>query len=132
MKFSREELVLYRLQRAKEAFEDGEILAANGRWNSAANRLYYACFYIVSAYLAQKDIEATTHSGLKSAFNRELVLSGKVDRADGRLYNQLFGIRQEADYEDFFALGQEDIEPLVPKIKKLIADVEQILSEEQP
>jgi uncharacterized protein (UPF0332 family) len=130
MKYSKSELVAYRLLRAKEAFEDGEILAASGRWNSAANRLYYACFYIVSAYLANKDIEATTHSGLKSAFNKELVKAGKVDREDGKLYNKLFGIRQEADYEDFHSVEKEDIEPLIPKIKFLIEEIEQIISDE--
>ena len=93
MSYSKDELVKYRLNRAKEAFEDGEILAENERWNSAANRMYYACFYIVSAYLAKREIKATTHSGLKATFNRELVKTGKVDREDGKLFNKLFGIR---------------------------------------
>ncbi|HFA47792.1 MAG TPA: HEPN domain-containing protein [Bacteroidetes bacterium] len=101
MKYSKEELVKYRLSRAKEAFDDGKILASNERWNAAANRLYYACFYIVSAYLAKKEIRATTHTGLKTIFNKELVKSGKIDKEDGIVFNQLFGIRQEADYEDF-------------------------------
>lgn len=130
MSYSKEELVEYRLNRAKEAFEDGEILASKGRWNSAANRMYYACFYIVSAYLAKKEIRATTHSGLKTTFNKELVKTGKVDREDGRLFNKLFGIRQEADYEDFYSVEKGDIEPLIPKIKALIEEIERIIKEE--
>lgn len=130
MSYSREELVQYRLRRAKEVFEDGKILAENDRWNSAANRMYYACFYIVSAYLAKREIRATTHSGLKSTFNKELVKTGKVDREDGKLFNQLFAIRQEADYEDFHVIGREDIEPLIPKIRSLIEDIEKIIKDE--
>ena len=130
MSYSKEELVKYRLSRAKEAFEDGEILVSKERWNSAANRMYYACFYIVSAYLAKREIRATTHSGLKTTFNKELVKAGKVDKEDGKLFNKLFGLRQEADYEDFHSVEKEDIEPLIPKIKSLIAEIEEIINEE--
>jgi uncharacterized protein (UPF0332 family) len=131
MSYSIEELIKYRLNRANEAFEDGEILATKGRWNSAANRMYYACFYIISAYLAKKGIQATTHSGLKTTFNKELVKTGKVNREDGILFNNLFGLRQEADYEDFHSIGQENIEPLIPKIKFLIEEIEGIINSEE-
>ncbi len=131
MRYSKAELVKYRLSRAKEAFGDGEILASQERWNAAANRLYYACYYLVSAYFAKKEIRATTHSGLKVIFNRELVKSGKISREDGRLFNQLFGIRQEADYEDFQSIEAEDIKPLIPKVKSLIEDIEEIIEGEE-
>ncbi len=132
MKYSKEELVKYRLDRAKEVFEDGEILASNARWNSAANRMYYSCFYIVSAYLAKRGMKATTHSGLKTNFNKELVKTGKIDKEDGRLFNKLFGIRQEADYEDFTKIEEEDLKPLIPKIKALIGEIEKLIKEENP
>jgi len=83
MSYSKEELVQYRIQRAREAFADAEYLVNEERWNAAANRMYYACFYVVSAYLAFRDLNAVTHSGLKSAFNLELVKTGKIDREDG-------------------------------------------------
>lgn len=44
-------LVLYRMSRANEALEDARILAREERWNACVNRLYYACFYAVSALL---------------------------------------------------------------------------------
>ncbi len=130
MNYSKEELIKYRLERAKEVFEDGEVLASRERWNSAANRMYYACFYIVSAYLAKRELKATTHSGLKTNFNRELVKTGKVSQEDGKLFNKLFGIRQEADYEDFVEIEEEDLKPLIPKIKALIDEIEKIIKEE--
>lgn len=92
--------------------------------------MYYACFYIVSAYLAKKEIRATTHSGLKTTFNKKLVKTGKVAKEDGKLFNKLFGIRQEADYEDFYFVEKEDIAPLIPKIGALIVEIEHIINEE--
>jgi uncharacterized protein (UPF0332 family) len=47
---SNEELAKYCYSRAKETF-DVAILLANGyHWNTVANRLYYACYYLVSAF----------------------------------------------------------------------------------
>ena len=52
-------------------------------------RQYYSCFYVVSAYLAFKGLTAATHSGLKSAFNQELIKTARIDRSDGVLFNRL-------------------------------------------
>jgi len=81
--------------------------------------------------LTKKEIKATTHSGLKAAFNKELVKTGKINKEEGKLFNKLFGMRQEADYEDFFAIEEEDVAPLLPKIKNLIAEIEALITKEQ-
>jgi len=82
--------------------------------------------------LAKRGMKATTHSGLKTNFNKELVKTGKIDKEDGRLFNKLFGIRQEADYEDFTKIEEEDLKPLIPKIKALIGEIEKLIKEENP
>ncbi len=130
MSYSREELVLYRIQRAKESYEDAEYLVREERWNAAANRMYYSCFYVVSAYLAFKGLTAATHSGLKNAFNQELIKTARIDRSDGVLFNRLFAIRQQADYEDFADIHPEEIQPLLSKINDLIQDIEKLIIEE--
>ncbi|MBK6902083.1 MAG: HEPN domain-containing protein [Saprospirales bacterium] len=43
---------------ARESLQDAEYLLQEERWNGAANRMYYACFYVVSAYLAFKELTA--------------------------------------------------------------------------
>ena len=53
MNQSNKDLVQYRIQRARDTLEDARILADASRWNPCVNRLYYACFYAVSALLAQ-------------------------------------------------------------------------------
>ncbi len=39
-----EDLVKYRVSRAKETFEEALLLAEKNHWNAVANRLYYDCF----------------------------------------------------------------------------------------
>ena len=51
MKEAKDNLVRYRITKARETIEDARILANANRWNPCVNRLYYACFYAVSALL---------------------------------------------------------------------------------
>ena len=57
------DLVLYRMTRAEEALEDPRILARAERWNACVNRLYYACFYAVSALLVMDGLSFSKHAG---------------------------------------------------------------------
>jgi uncharacterized protein (UPF0332 family) len=59
-----------------------------------------------------------------------LIKTGKIDRSDGVLFNRLFAIRQQADYEDFANIKPEEIKPLLPKIDVLIRDIEELINEE--
>jgi uncharacterized protein (UPF0332 family) len=56
MKNTKEDYLNYRIDRAKETLGDALLLYENDRWNACINRLYYACFYIVSTLLLSKDI----------------------------------------------------------------------------
>ena len=48
-----ETLIHYRLERAQESLDDARLLAEANRWNACVNRLYYSCFYAVSALLVR-------------------------------------------------------------------------------
>lgn len=60
--------VTYRLGRSKDTFQDAKILAEVNSWNSCVNRLYYSCFYAVTALLISKGFEAKSHNGIKTIF----------------------------------------------------------------
>jgi uncharacterized protein (UPF0332 family) len=61
------DLVLYRMTRASETLEDARILANAGRWNACVNRLYYACFYAVSALLVRHGLSSSKHAGVPAS-----------------------------------------------------------------
>jgi uncharacterized protein (UPF0332 family) len=52
----RHEMVSYRVNRAQETLHEVQLLIDNELWTTAINRLYYACFYAVSALLLKHDI----------------------------------------------------------------------------
>ena len=65
-------LVSYRLERARESLAEARLLLEQGHTNTFVNRLYYACFYAISALLLARDLSPAKHSGLRRSFIRTL------------------------------------------------------------
>lgn len=114
------ELVSYRLSRADEALEDARVLAREKRWNACVNRLYYACFYAVSALLLCDGLSSSKHSGIRGLFNKQYVKTGQIPKDIARIYNDLFERRQEGDYMDFVNFQESQVLPWISKAEKLI------------
>ena len=128
MSDSKSDLVNYRLQRAYEALEDAHILAGACRWNTCVNRLYYACFYAVSALLIQQGLSSSKHTGVRSLFNRHYVKTGKVTKEIAQTYNDLFERRQESDYLDFIHFKESQASPWISKAEVFIKHIETIIN----
>lgn len=105
-----EELIRYRLSRAKETLEEARLLAENKHGNAAVNRLYYACFYAVLALLIRDGRYSSKHSGVRALFNIHFVKTGEVPKEMARIYNDLFERRQEGDYDDFIVFDAVDVQ----------------------
>ena len=105
------DLIGYRIARARETLEEAKVLADSGHWNACVNRLYYACFYAVSALLSKNDLSSSKHSGIRSFFNHNFVKSGIVSKETAVIYNSLFERRQEGDYEVFVKFNEIDVTP---------------------
>jgi uncharacterized protein (UPF0332 family) len=116
-----EDLVSYRVTRANDTLEDARILARESRWSACVNRLYYACFYAVSALLVTDGLSSSKHAGVRSLFNNHYVKSGKIPKEIARIYNDLFEKRQEGDYLDFVSFQESQVLPWVSKVEKFIA-----------
>lgn len=128
MSDSKSELINYRLQRAYEALEDARILAGASRWNTSVNRLYYACFYAVSALLIQHGLSSSKHTGIRSLFNRHYVKTGKVAKEMAQIYNDLFERRQESDYLDFIRFKESQVSPWISKAEAFVKHIGAIIN----
>jgi len=86
-------LIAYRMSRAHEAIEEAQILFDAGHINSYVNRLYYACFYAVSALLLRKGMSTSKHGYLRSLLHREFVREGFIPKELGKHFDLLFDSR---------------------------------------
>ena len=123
----KQDLVNYRLDKAKETFKEVAILVQNKLWNTAVNRLYYSCFYAIIALLVDKDIETLTHSGVRQMFGLHFIKTGIIDQDSGRFYTRIFDLRQTGDYDDFIDFDEQRVLELIEPANKLIAQIEAIL-----
>ena len=103
------------------------ILKKLGYWQTAANRLYYACYYAVSALLVQNGIEAQTHSGVINQFGLHFIRKGLLSADNGKFYKRLFELRQTGDYSDWINVDEEDLIPLIPKAQNFIKTIETLI-----
>jgi len=124
----REDLVKYRLERAKETLEDAQLLIKSKRWNSAINRLYYSAFYAVLALLLNENHKTTTHNGVKSVFSEHFIKTNTLSQEFGKGYSQLFTWRQKGDYADLFDFTEETVLPYNDVVNKFIIQIEEIIS----
>jgi uncharacterized protein len=125
-----QDLISYRLARANETMVDARILANAGRWNACVNRLYYACFYVVSALLARHGLSSSKHTGVRSLFNKHYVKTGKVPKDLARIYNDLFERRQEGDYIDFVRFQESQVLPWISEAEELIGHITSLVEKE--
>ncbi len=120
---TRDELVAYRVGRARETLDDARLLADQKRWLSCANRLYYACFYAVSALLLRHDLESSKHTGNRSLFNHRFVKTGEVSKELGKTFNDLYELRQESDYVDLLYLDEDQVRPRVAEAEVFVEEL---------
>ena len=106
----KQEYVKYRMSSAFNVYEAAKVLAENGFWNSAVNRLYYAVFYAFNALLVQNEIITNSHSGTRSQFSLHYIKTGKLDKKFGKLLTELYDWRQKGDYENIFDYNADSVQ----------------------
>lgn len=117
----RRQIVAYRIEKAERTFREAQGAIDSGFAETAANRLYYAAYYAVSALLIAHKHEASTHNGVIQIFGMAFLKPGVIDKKHGRTYNRLFSLRLTGDYEDSYVVDMEsEVLPLVEPAKELI------------
>jgi uncharacterized protein len=123
----KQDYISYRINNARETLEAAKLLANNKLWNSAINRLYYSCFYAISALLYKYGINSKSHTGLKHQFTLHFIKTGLIDKELGRVYVELFDWRQKGDYGDFYDFNEEATMILFEPVETLISAIENLI-----
>lgn len=121
-------LVAYRIKHAKDTFAEVRSITEYGFYNTAVNRLYYACYYAVSALLLKNNIPTQTHAGVKQMLGLHFVKNNLLHPEFARFYTQMFNYRISGDYDDFIMFDSEIIEEILPQAKLFIDEIEKLLN----
>lgn len=124
---TRNAIVAYRLENAYKTLAEIPILINHALWNTAVNRLYYACYYSVTALLISYGIETHTHSGARSMLSLHFTKTEKLSVELNKFYADLFENRQTGDYADFVSFDNETVEELHQQSSVFIEAIEKLI-----
>jgi len=121
-------LIAYRMKRAHEAIDEAKILFDAGHTNAYVNRLYYACFYAVSALLLTKNMSTSKHGYLRSLLHKEFVKTGLIPNEMGKHFDLLFNNRQKSDYADLVVFKAEEVGDWLVETRRFVSHIERLIS----
>jgi uncharacterized protein (UPF0332 family) len=108
------------LEKAEDSLASAELELNASHANFAVNRLYYACFYAVTALLLQDGKQFARHSAVKSEFGRTYIKPGRVDVKWNKFYQKLFDDRQEGDYIPTATFEASDVSTCIQRAREFI------------
>jgi uncharacterized protein (UPF0332 family) len=126
---ARKTLISLWLQKAHEAVESARLEFNEGHFSFAVNRLYYACFYAVTALLLKDGKQFTRHSAVKAEFGRSYIKSGKVELKWSSFYQKLFDDRQEGDYVPTTVFDPSDVAARLKETSEFLDVVRGLINE---
>lgn len=121
------EYIKYKQQKAAQSIKEAKLLIENELNDTAVSRLYYAAFYAVNALLAINGFNPKTHSGTKSIFNKEFILTGKIDNRFSDFYSFLMAKRFEADYDDFVFIDENKMQSLLAETEEFVNTINSVI-----
>ena len=122
-------LIVNKIRRSHETWNEAQGIIDGKYWYAAANRMYYACYYMVSALLLKNGIDAHTHGGMIGLFGLNFVKTNIVPSELGKFYSQLFELRQTGDYDDWKIITEAEVMALAPKVELFLDTIEKIIDE---
>jgi len=121
-------VISYWLQMSREALESARSELAAGRYNFAVNRVYYSCFYCVSAVLLKRGHRFVRHSGVRDALHCHLVNPGELDPNWGHFYDRLFMNRQRGDYKELTKFEAAQVSKMLEEAEGFVREMERLLN----
>ena len=124
-------IVCRELEKSGRTFEDVLFCAKEGKWEAAANRLYYSLFHALSALLICDGHRVKSHRGVMALFGEHYVRPGVFSKKDGALLSDLVIMRDNADYNCFYEADEEKLQPLIEPTSQLIENIKQYIANKQ-
>ncbi|MDR3187774.1 MAG: HEPN domain-containing protein [Prevotellaceae bacterium] len=123
----RKTIVRLRLEKARSTLREAKGTMDLKYWHTAANRLYYACYYAASALLIHHEHPAQTHSGIINLLGMHFISTNVISKEQGKFYAKLFELRQTGDYSDWKSIEEEDVKNLVQPAEEFICAIEKLI-----
>ena len=124
---TRRDLVLYRLETARNDLKSARALFFIEDYKGANNRAYYSIFHAINAVHAVSGKAYKRHKDAVANFNKDYVKTLVFPREMGRKIGQAEEIRHASDYDDFYIATREEAEEQIETGKQLLELIEEYI-----
>ena len=124
---TKRDLSQYRLEQAEQCLKSAKILLDSNDYKGAANRSYYCVFHCMRSILALEGMDFKKHSGLIAYFRKEYIKTGKLDVALSDIITDVFQIRTESDYDDYYVINKADVKEQIKNAEYFIQQTKEYL-----
>ena len=124
---TRRDLVLYRLETARNDLKSARALFSIEDYKGANNRAYYSIFHAINAVHAVSGKAYKRHKDAVANFNKDYVKTSVFPRKMGRKIGQAEEIRHASDYDDFYIATREEAEEQIETGKQLLELIEEYI-----
>jgi len=100
---------------------------ADGDFDFAASRAYYAAFYAMEAALLTQGVTCSTHGGVLATFSERFIKTGSLPSDFGSKAARLFRERQIGDYEFDVSVTAPDAEQDVAAAADIVDAIDRLL-----
>ena len=126
---TRRDLVLYRLETARNDLKSARALFSIEDYKGANNRAYYSIFHAINAVHAVSGKAYKRHKDAVANFNKDYVKTLVFPREMGKRLGRLKQERENSDYDDFYVASLKDASDQYKSAKLIIEKIEEYLVE---
>ncbi len=125
---ARREVIARLLEKAEKALAAARREYEAEDFDLVMNRIYYACFYALSAVLLRENKTFSKHAGIRSALHQDLIRTGTVASEYGRFYDEAFDARQEADYGAVTRFDAASVLSSIRQAERFVSEMRRLLT----
>jgi uncharacterized protein (UPF0332 family) len=123
----RDVLIQYRLKQAVESIDLAKFLLSSDKLVVAVNRIYYGMYYALTALALKHAFKTSKHTQLIGWFNKEFILSKKVDSKYGKILWNAYKNRTKGDYDAFVLFSTSEVESMLNEMIDFIEEIKFLL-----
>ena len=124
-------LALVRIEKAEHCIDSANAMIEFGFYLDAANRSYYAIFHAMRSVLALEGKDFSKHAGVISYFRKNYIKTGIFSIRHSRIIDDLFEVRSNSDYDDFFVIEKSEVLRQVEDAKYFVSSVKEYVEKQQ-
>lgn len=125
----RQSLVDYRLKQAIDTIELAHFLVISEKYVIAVNRIYYGMYYALTALALKNGFETSKHGQLIGWFNKEYIVTKRVDPQFGKILRNAYHNRTKGDYDAFIDFSRNEVDLMLIEMTEFIHEIKKLLDQ---